>query len=412
MKKIAFVVCQYGKEVNGGAEVHCKMLAERLTSHYEVHVLTSTIIDYSTFDPYYNVGTEHINQVTVKRFDSKPFDRALHEVMRRKSKWGRKIRRTLYRIKLLKWIANTKPIWNLCIEKEKEWLRTHGFYSPDLLDYVEKHGHEYDSIILMSYPYPHTFFVTEMFPKTCILIPTAHEEGDLYRSLQTHIFTKVGHIAFNTPAEKQLCIDVFGNQMADNSILAVGVDLADPATREHIYTKFDLPDQYLLYFGRITPGKVGLLTNWFLEYKERFGGELKLVMTGRLFMDRLDHPDIIYTGFVNEAEKTALIQYARLIINPSEKESLSLLLLEAMQIGKPSLVNGRSEVMKQHCIDSDFACRYYYSKRDFLSKLHNILSEDPDHIAAKAQNYVQQNYNWDIIMNKLIHLIERTPDRN
>lgn len=30
-EKVAFVVVRYGKDINGGAEYHCQMLAERLT---------------------------------------------------------------------------------------------------------------------------------------------------------------------------------------------------------------------------------------------------------------------------------------------------------------------------------------------------------------------------------------------
>ena len=42
MKKIAFIIIRYGVEVNGGAEVHCRMLAERLRPYYDVEVLTTT----------------------------------------------------------------------------------------------------------------------------------------------------------------------------------------------------------------------------------------------------------------------------------------------------------------------------------------------------------------------------------
>ena len=35
-EKVAFVVVRYGKNINGGAEYHCQMLAERLVSDYDV----------------------------------------------------------------------------------------------------------------------------------------------------------------------------------------------------------------------------------------------------------------------------------------------------------------------------------------------------------------------------------------
>lgn len=58
MNKIAFVVVRYGEDINGGAEYHCKMLAERLTNNYQVEVLTTCVKNYKTGENEYAEGNE------------------------------------------------------------------------------------------------------------------------------------------------------------------------------------------------------------------------------------------------------------------------------------------------------------------------------------------------------------------
>ena len=65
--KILFVVHRYGLDVNGGAETHCRELAERLLPFYETEVLTSCARAIP-FDDYYRPGQEEINGVKVRRF--------------------------------------------------------------------------------------------------------------------------------------------------------------------------------------------------------------------------------------------------------------------------------------------------------------------------------------------------------
>ncbi|WP_336830493.1 glycosyltransferase [Sphingobacterium multivorum] len=411
MEKICFVVCQYGKEVNGGAEIHCKMLAERLSHDYDIDVLTSKIINYNTFDEYYTEPKESINNINILRFDCIKYDNSVYNIWWKRSRWSRKVRRTLFRFGILKPLANFFPVWNLGIENERKLLESHGFYSPDMLSFLQKNQHNYKKIILMSYPYPHSVFGASIMPSKSILIPTAHNEGDLFRSIQTHLFTQVRHIAFNTEEEQNLALRVFGNKIAPHSIVAVGVEtevLESTSTRQEVLNKFNIESPYLHYFGRICNSKMGNLTEWFIDYKKKYPSDLKLVLTGRLFQEKIEHPDIIYTGFVTELEKIMLIKNAKLIINPSKNESLSLLLLEAMNLGKMALVNGKSDVMKGHCIKSDYAAVHYLNKEDFQNKIHQYAFDEKLLLqnSAKAIDYVNKNYNWVNIINKLKHIID------
>ena len=68
MDKIAFVCQRYGAEVNGGAEAECRAYAEHLAHYYDVEVITTCALDYTTWKNHYPAGVEKINGVTVRRF--------------------------------------------------------------------------------------------------------------------------------------------------------------------------------------------------------------------------------------------------------------------------------------------------------------------------------------------------------
>ena len=66
--KLAIVVQRYGADINGGAELHARYVAEHLSRHAEVEVLTTCARDYVTWRDEYPAGTETINGVPVHRF--------------------------------------------------------------------------------------------------------------------------------------------------------------------------------------------------------------------------------------------------------------------------------------------------------------------------------------------------------
>jgi len=47
--KLAVVVQRYGADINGGAELHARYIAERLARHAELEVLTTCARDYLTW---------------------------------------------------------------------------------------------------------------------------------------------------------------------------------------------------------------------------------------------------------------------------------------------------------------------------------------------------------------------------
>ena len=129
MKKIAFVVIRYGKEINGGAELHCKMLAERLVNRYQVEVLTTNLISYSNQENVFKEGEEIINNVVVRRFKTDPYKRKGHRPNVWATRYIRSIRLFLYKMHLLRYIANYIPIWK-CGKKGTIYLyRKNCFYS-------------------------------------------------------------------------------------------------------------------------------------------------------------------------------------------------------------------------------------------------------------------------------------------
>ena len=66
--KLAVVVQRYGADINGGAELHARYVAEHLSQHADVAVLTTCARDYVTWRDDYPPGTEIVNGVPVRRF--------------------------------------------------------------------------------------------------------------------------------------------------------------------------------------------------------------------------------------------------------------------------------------------------------------------------------------------------------
>ena len=385
-KKILFVVQRYGLEVNGGAELHCRQLAERLKDDYDVSVLTTCAIDYVTWKNEYKEGIEHINGVKVIR---KKVD------FERNQKKFNKISAKL---------NNEKDNINLGIE----WQEAQGPHSAELIKYLEDHKDDYDVIIFLTYLYYTTYFGLKVAPEKSILIPTAHDEPPIYYSIFNETFNLPKAILYSTTTERDFVNKRFKNDYIESDIVGLGVDINENAQDIDLEKTFGIKDDYVVYVGRIDESKgCKEMFEYFLEYKKTYNSNLKLVLAGKSAMEIPRNKDIVTLGFVSEDEKVNLIRKSKLLILPSKFESLSLSTLEAMYLKVPVLLNGKCEVLKQHAILSNSGL-YYENKWEFLETLNYLIgnSKIAERMGDNGRRYVDENYEWDVIIKKLKEAIK------
>ena len=386
-KKIAIINQRYGLEVNGGSELYSRQIAERLCKKYDVEVLTSCSLDYVTWSNHYKEGVEEINGVKVRRF---PTD---HE----------RIPRTFSALDLE---MHQNP--NVSPEQAYKWMDEMGPFCPKLIDYIKEHHEEYEVFIVVTYLYYTAVRSLPHIGHKAIFIPTAHQEPYIHFKMYEEIFAAPKAYVFLTDEEKELVHAKFPvTEEKPYDVMGVGVDVPDVIDANAFKKKYKL-DNYIIYVGRIDQGKdCPRMFEYFMEYKKRNPGNLKLVLMGEAVVEIPNHPDIVSLGFVSEEDKFNGIKGAKALILPSKFESLSISVLEAMTLSIPVIVNGRCAVLKGHCVKSNGGL-YYKNYFEFEGCLNYLLSHNDVYkqMCENAKKYVESYFEWDVIMDKFDKMIE------
>lgn len=384
-KKICFVVQRYGLEVNGGAELHCRQLAEHMLPYAEVHVATSKAIDYMTWKDEYPEDTEDINGVMVHRFG------VVHE----------------RDIDYFNQLPSAAKGMNLTEEEEQKWIDEQGPLLPELIDYLKNSKDEYDCFIFFTYLYYQTVMGVKEVKEKAIVIPTAHDEPFLRMKKYQSVFKDPRAILFNTDEERVMIRKKFQNWNVKYHIGGVGVELPSEISKERFYKKYNLKN-YMIYVGRIDEGKnCHQLFKDFIKYKEKYPSELKLVLMGKEIISVPKREDIVSLGFVDDQDKFDGIAGADFLVLPSRFESLSMVVLEAFSLNIPVLVNGECEVLAAHCRKSNGG--FYYKNTSEFCEMVKFLESDSklrEQMGMLGQKYVKKNYQWDVIVRKLVYLID------
>ncbi|TJZ60747.1 glycosyltransferase [Sphingobacterium olei] len=402
-QKIAIVVQRYGVEINGGAELHARLLAEQLSAHYEVDVLTTTAFNYYRWANHYTVGTEIINGVRVKRFSTimsskRQLRRALRGIFGNK-----KYFKLLARLGLLEFLDRKYHIKTPSKRDIDYWFVKQGPYCPDLITYIKTNRDNYDAFIFFTYLYYPTAVGMRFVPEKSIFIPTAHDEQIMFTKPYEDIYSIPAFIMYNTVAEKNLVESNFKKVVNNSDIAGLGFSAAAVNLKNvDLSENMDLSAPFFVYIGRIDSNKgCDELISLFEKYAEE-QKNVRLVMIGTNYMGVEENKNIILTGFVNDDTKNFLLKNSQGLIIPSKNESLSMVTLEAMAEGKTVIVNENCKVLKQHVLDSKTGF-YYSNYEEFKVALNSTLAltdASKVKIAERAKAYVETNYSWDNIIEK------------
>ena len=382
--KLCFVVQRYGLEVNGGAEAYARQVAEHMADlgGHEVSCITTKAVDYVTWRNEYEKDEEDINGVHVFRFpvvrerDTESFNKLSARILTAPSNKA----------------------------EQEEWMRQQGPESPALVKFVEDKKDDFDCFIFVCYLYYSTYFALSKVGDKAILIPTAHDEAPIYLDIFNDMFSWPAAFYYNTFEEKELTNDLFNVEgKPDNDGRGgVGVELPSEIDPEGFKKKYGV-DEFMVYVGRIDENKCcNILFDYYKEYKRRNPDKkIKLLLMGKEIIEVPKSDDIISLGFVDEKDKFSGIAASQFLILPSRFESLSIVVLEAMALGKPVIVNGNCDVLEGHIKRSN-AGFYYKNYLEFEGEL-NWFSDPQNEadIKAMGQNglaYIRENYSWEEIV--------------
>lgn len=384
--KIAFVVQRYGLEINGGAELHCRYVAEHLSKFADVEVLTTCARDYITWQNRYAEGSETINGILVRRF---PVDRE-----RDADSFGR------LQDNLLRYAHSDA--------EEMQWIEEQGPNSPELIRFIKKNKNLYDFFIFFSYRYYHSYHGINAVPHKSLLVPTAEEDAIIKFRIFRGFFNLPQAFVYNSVEERRLIQGISSNYQVPGDVVGVGSEIPETTDPDLFRREFRIQGPFLLYIGRIDENKgCGQLFDFFERYRAESDSELKLILIGSAVMKVPKDSAVLNLGFQNDAIKFNALAACDLLMMPSFYESLSMVLLEAWGMGKATLANGNCPVLKGQSIRSN-AGLFYTDYNEFKRSL-DFLCQRPDVREALGRNGLQfyhDNYRWEIIEQKYLRLME------
>lgn len=386
-KKIGIITPWFGGFA-GGAELLARNMARELNAR-GIQTLVFTTCSKSPYDSWwhdhYEPGVYEVEGIETRRFATgktrEPYDAVINKLHRQKK---------------------------LTSQDEQDFF-DFGINSNDLVEALQHYVNgEYE---LLALPYFHglAHSVVNKYPGRISLIPCFHNEPQFYWTATKRLLQNANHIFFNSPEEKDLTIKqygrVIGRRIVESVVTGVGIEF--PTTDVDSADKPDfLPKSYFIYAGRKERGKnVHLLCEWFLEYSKTFKRSTKLVFLGSGDKSLVPANDcFVDFGFVSEARKLQLMKHSKGVINLSENESFSIVIMEGWLCGLPSVVSANCPVTRNHVrrCNGGFCVS---NSAEFCLALKQLEDDGKlrQQMGVNGQDYLAREFSFDVVLSRYLN---------
>lgn len=381
------MIQRYGAEITGGSESLARAVAERLAVDDDVTVYTTCARDYVTWRNELPGGDEELNGVHVRRF-------AVEE------------ERDLVAFNAYSDTLYGRPH---TAAAEAEWLRRQGPYVPALVEALRREASRYAAVVFFTYLYYTTVAGLEAAPARSILVPTTHDEPPLRFEMYRGVFARPRAFAFLTRPEEALVRARFDVGARPAEVAGIGVEAPLAPDVAGFRARHGLGAQpYFLYAGRIDAGKgCAEMLSHYRVYREQAARPLPLLLIGALNMPLRGTAGVVHLGYLPEVDKAAAIAGAHAVLCPSPYESLSIVLLEAMACGVPTVSNARSAVLLDHSRRSNGGL-FYEDADECAAVLERLQADGALHraLGEAGRRYVGEHYRWPAVMERYRKLID------
>jgi len=383
--KVNFVIQRCGKEVNGGGESLCYVIAERMARHWDIEVLTTCALDYTTWENHYAPGLDVQKDFTIRRFlvDSPRIGAEFDELSR----------------------ELTQDIDNE--QLQLDWMNAQGPVSTSLCEYLKTEVDNTELFIFFTYLYGTTWYGLPIVSERAILSPLAHDEWTIHLNMWDDFFEMPKGFIFNTPEERTFVQHRFPTANIDGPVIGLAIDDPSDVDPTRFRQDYGIDEEFILYVGRVDESKgcLDLIRNFRAMRNLGIGPE-RLVFIGKSAIDIPNDEDILFLGFVETHVKWDALAACSFLVMPSKYESLSIAILEAWKVSKPVLVNGECDVLVGQCKRSNGGL-WYSSAEEFINCMKQFISGSTASVLGRqGKAYVDRNYTWEAIESHYLSLVD------